>query len=179
MIITVSGPPGSGKSTLSRTIAEHFNLELVSSGDVFRAMAKEKGVDLEEFGHIAETDLAIDKEIDRRQVELSKTKGDFLFEGRLSGWLIDADLKIMLKTDVAVRARRIAGRENISHQQAMHETMVRQESEAKRYSVYYDIDITDLTQYDLVIESSVWDQDATANVAITAIGSMKEKGQRG
>ena len=178
MIITVSGPPGSGKSTLSMKIAEHFNLELVSSGDVFRAMAKEKGVDLEKFGHMAEADPAIDKEIDRRQVELSKTKGDFLFEGRLSGWLIDADLKIMLKTDVGVRTRRIAGRENISHQQAMHETMVRQESEAKRYMEYYDIDITDLTLYDLVIESSVWDQGATANVAIAAIESMKKKGLR-
>ena len=179
MIITVSGPPGSGKSTLSMKIAEHFDLELVSSGDVFRAMAEEKGVDLEKFGHIAEADPAIDKEIDRRQVELSKTKGDFLFEGRLSGWLIDADLKIMLKTDVGVRARRIAGRENISIQQAMHETMARQKSEAKRYMKYYDIDISDLTLYDLVIESSVWDPDATANVAITAIGSMKEKGRRG
>ncbi len=179
MIITVSGPPGSGKSTLSMKIAEHFNLELVSSGNVFRAMAKEKGVGLEEFGHIAEADPAIDKEIDRQQVELSKTKEDFLFEGRLSGWLIDADLKIMLKTDVGVRARRIAGRENISIQQAMHETMVRQKSEAKRYMEYYDIDISDLTLYDLVIESSVWDPDATANVAITAIESMKEKGRRG
>ena len=179
MIITVSGPPGSGKSTLSMKIAEHFDLKLVSSGDVFRAMAEEKGVDLEKFGHIAEADPAIDKEIDRRQVELSKTKGDLLFEGRLSGWLIDADLKIMLKTDVGVRARRIAGRENISLQQAMHETMVRQESEAKRYREYYDIDISNLTLYDLVIESSVWDPEATANVAITAIESMKEKGRRG
>ncbi len=179
MIITVSGPPGSGKSTLSSRIAVHFNLELVSSGDVFRAMAKEKGVDLEKFGRLAEADSAIDKEIDRRQVELSKTKGDFLFEGRLSGWLIDADLKIMLKTDVVVRARRIAGRENLSLQQAMDETMVRQESEAKRYMEYYDIDISDLALYDLVIESSVWNQEATANVAITAIESMKKNVLRG
>ena len=179
MIITVSGPPGSGKSTLSIKIAEHFNLELVSSGDVFRAMAKEKGVDLEKFGHLAEADPAIDKEIDKRQVDLSKTNEDLLFEGRLSGWLIDADLKIMLKTDVGVRARRIAGRENISLEQAMHETMVRQESEVKRYREYYDIDISDMTPYDLVIESSVWDPEATANVAITAVESMKEKGQRG
>lgn len=96
-------------------------------------------MDLEKLGHMAEVDPGIDKEIDRRQVELSKTKGDFMFEGRLSGWLIDADLKIMLKTDVGVRARRIAGRENISPKQAMHETMVRQVSEAKRYRVHYDI----------------------------------------
>lgn len=175
MIITISGPPGSGKSTLSKTIAEHFDLRLVSSGDLFRAMAKERGVSLEEFGHVAEVDPAIDHEIDRRQVELSKTGGDFLFEGRLSGILNDADLKIMLKTDVTVRARRIAAREDISLEQAMGETIERQESEARRYKEYYDIDITDLTPYDLVLESSVWDKDATAKVAIAAIRSMKDK----
>jgi len=179
MIITISGPPGSGKSTLSKTIAEHFNIKPVSSGDLFRAMAKERGVSLEEFGRIAEVDPAIDNEIDRRQVEMSKTGGDFLFEGRLSGMLNDADLKIMLKTDVEVRARRIATREDISLEQAMHETVERQESEAKRYKEYYDIDISDLTPYDLVLESSVWGPEATAKVAITAIESMKEKELRG
>ena len=179
MIITVSGPPGSGKSTLSKTIADHFGLILISSGDVFRAMAEERGVSLEEFGQIAESDPDIDKEIDKRQMELSKHSGDFLFEGRLSGWFIEADLKIMLKTDVEVRARRISQREDISLEQAMHETLVRQQSEAKRYKDYYNIDIADLTPYDLVMESSVWDPEATVKIAITAIDSMKEKRKRG
>lgn len=179
MIVTVSGPPGSGKSTLSKTIASHFDLTLVSSGDVFRAMARDRGVSLEDFGYIAEADPAIDREIDRRQTELSKQEGDFLFEGRLSGWLIDGDLKIMLKTDSRVRARRIAQREHISFEQAMHETLERQKSETKRYEEFYDIDITDLTPYDLVMESSVWDPEATARIAIAAIESMKDKGLRG
>ncbi|MBE0523671.1 MAG: AAA family ATPase [Methanosarcinales archaeon] len=179
MIITVSGPPGSGKSTLSKTVADHFRLTLISSGDVFRAMAEERGVGLEEFGKIAESDPVIDKAIDKRQMELSKHSGDFLFEGRLSGWFIEADLKIMLKTDVEVRARRISQREEISFKQAMHETMIRQQSEAKRYKDYYNIDIADLTPYDLVMESSVWDPEATAKIAITAIELMKEKRQRG
>jgi len=179
MIITVSGPPGSGKSTLSKTIADHFGLTLISSGDVFRSMAEERGVSMEEFGQIAESDPDIDKEIDKRQMELSKQVGDFLFEGRLSGWFIEADLKIMLKTDLEVRARRISLRESISMEKAMHETLVRQQSEAKRYKDYYNIAITDLTPYDLVMESSVWDQEATVKIAITAIDSMKEKGKRG
>ncbi|HUV83703.1 MAG TPA: AAA family ATPase [archaeon] len=179
MIITVSGPPGSGKSTLSKTIVDLFRLTLISSGDVFRTMAEEVGVSLEEFGKIAESDPDIDKEIDRRQMELSKQAGNFLFEGRLSGWFIEADLKIMLKTDVEVRARRISQREEISLEQAMHETMIRQQSEAKRYQDYYNIDIADLTPYDLVMESSVWDPEATVKIAITAIDSMKEKGKRG
>jgi cytidylate kinase len=172
MIITVSGPPGSGKSTLSKTIVDHFGLTLISSGDVFRTMAEEVGVSLEEFGKIAESDPDIDKEIDRRQMELSKQAGNFLFEGRLSGWFIEADLKIMLKTDVEVRARRISQREKISLEQAMHETMIRQQSEVKRYQDYYNIDIADLTPYDLVMESSVWVPEATVKIAITAIDSM-------
>jgi len=179
MIITLSGPPGSGKSTLSRVIADHFKLNYISSGDLFRDMAKKRGVSLEEFGRMAETDPSIDKEIDRRQMELGKTRGDLLFEGRLSGMFIDADLKIMLKTDVKVRARRIAQREDISLEQAMHETMTRQQSEARRYREFYDLDMSDLLPYDIVIESSVWNPEATAQIAITAIESMKPKEQRG
>jgi cytidylate kinase len=178
MIITVSGPPGSGKSTLSRVIADHFKLIYISSGDMFRDMAKKKGVSLEEFGRMAETDPSIDKEIDRRQMELDKTRSDLLFEGRLSGMFIDADLKIMLKTDVKVRARRIAQREDISLEQAMHETLIREQSEARRYREFYDFDLSDLTPYDLVIESSVWNPEAIVQIAITAIESMKFKEER-
>ena len=96
MIITISGPPGSGTSTLSSVIADYFKLTYISSGDMFRAMAKERGVSLEDFGYIAQTDPAIDKQIDEHQVELSKNGDHLLFEGRLSGRFIDADLKIML-----------------------------------------------------------------------------------
>ena len=173
MIIAVSGPPGSGKSTLSNIVARHFGLVHISSGDVFRTMAKDKGVSLETFGHMAEADPTIDKEIDRRQIELSKQKGNFLFEGRLSGRFVNADLTIMLKTKMEVRARRIAEREHISFEQAKHETLIREGSEARRYSEFYDIDISDMTPYDLVLESSVWDPDATAQIVITAIDLMK------
>jgi cytidylate kinase len=127
---------------------------------------------------MAQADPAIDKQIDGHQVEVSKHGDDLLFEGRLSGRFIDAELKIMLKTDIKVRARRIAQRENISFEQAMQETLTRQESEAKRYREFYDIDISDLSPYDLVIESSVWNPEATAQLAITAIRSMKKKGLR-
>jgi len=178
MIVTVSGPPGSGTSTLSSVVADYFKLTYISSGDMFRAMAKERGVSLEEFGYMAQADPAIDKQIDEHQVEVSKNGDDLLFEGRLSGRFIDADLKIMLKTDIKVRARRISQRENISLEQAMQETLTRQESEAKRYREFYNIDISDLSPYDLVIESSVWNPEATAQLTITAIGSMKKKGLR-
>ena len=60
MQITVSGLPGSGTTTLSRLLAEYYELELVSSGEIFRRMAKERGMSLSEFGALAEKDPSID-----------------------------------------------------------------------------------------------------------------------
>ena len=60
----------------------------------------------------------------------------------------------------------------------MQETLIRQESEAKRYREIYDIDISDLSPYDLVIESSIWNPKATVQLAITAIRSMKKRDLR-
>ncbi len=43
MLLTVSGPPGSGKSTTAGLLAEAFDLDHVSGGDIFRELADERG----------------------------------------------------------------------------------------------------------------------------------------
>ena len=43
MLITVSGPAGSGKSTLAAGLADALGHEHVSGGDIFRALADERG----------------------------------------------------------------------------------------------------------------------------------------
>ena len=49
MLVTVSGPAGSGKSTTAAGIAEAFGLDHVSGGDIFRALAAERGYSPVEF----------------------------------------------------------------------------------------------------------------------------------
>ena len=46
MIITISGLPGAGKSTVGRLVAEHFKLKHYSVGDLMRQLAKEKKMSL-------------------------------------------------------------------------------------------------------------------------------------
>ncbi len=52
MKITSSGPPGSGKSTLSKMLSAKLGMELVSMGDIFRKLANDRCMSLDEFGKL-------------------------------------------------------------------------------------------------------------------------------
>ncbi|MCG3260126.1 MAG: AAA family ATPase, partial [Candidatus Heimdallarchaeota archaeon] len=69
-IIAVSGPHGSGKSTAARKVAESLGYEYVSAGELFRDMAKEENMSLEEFSKHAELKEEIDKYIDDKTLEM-------------------------------------------------------------------------------------------------------------
>ncbi len=159
MIITISGPIGSGKTTVARAIATRFNLRHISAGEVFRALAKERGMTLAEFSKYAEEHHEVDRLVDERQVELAKS-GNAVVDGRLTAWLLpEAELKIWLKAPLEVRAERVARREGISYEQALRETKLREESEAKRYREIYGIDLNDLSPYDVVLNTSLYEAE--------------------
>ena len=85
MQITVSGLPGSGTSTLSKLLAECYDLELISSGEIFRRMARERGMSLAEFGALAERDPSIDLDIDKNQKAIIHSRENIILESRLAG----------------------------------------------------------------------------------------------
>ena len=170
MRITVSGPPGSGTTTLAEALSSRFDLEYVSSGDVFRSMARERDMSLAEFGRVAEEDPEIDREIDERQTEIARENDDIVLEGRLSGWMAeDADLRVWLDAPLDVRAERVAEREEQTVEEARVEIEERETSESKRYQEIHGIDIDDLSVYDLVVDTSTWDKDGVAEITATAL----------
>lgn len=169
MRITISGPPGSGKSTLSRMLSARLGLELISMGDIFRRCAEDRCMCLAEYGLLARQNGNIDKEIDEMQKKIAIEKDNIILEGRLSGFLVDADLKVWLKAPLEVRAERIAKRENKPVQTAMAETSEREECERERYINYYNIDIKDLSVYDLVIDSSKWSAEEISEIVLKAV----------
>ncbi|WP_456474518.1 (d)CMP kinase [Candidatus Pyrohabitans sp.] len=159
MIVTVSGPIGSGKTTVARALASRFNLRHVSAGEVFRALAKERGMTLAEFSRYAEEHHEVDRLVDERQVELAKS-GDAVVDGRLTAWLLpEAEIKIWLKAPLEVRAERVARREGIEYERALEETKMREESEARRYREIYGIRIEDLSPYDIVLNTGLYEAE--------------------
>lgn len=132
LVITVSGLAGSGTTTLCRKLAEHYGFKHVYAGLIFRQMAKERGMTLEEFQKYAELHPEIDREVDRRQIEAAK-ECNVVIEGRLAGWMVkNADLKIWLDAPIRVRAERVARREGITVEEAFMKIAEREMQNRKR-----------------------------------------------
>ena len=155
--ITIGGAPGSGKTTVAQLLQIKTGLPYVYSGDLFRKQAENHHMSLEEFGRFCETHPEVDKTLDQEQLQILK-KGNVILEGRLAGWLayqhhIPA-VKILIHADIITRAQRIVNREKGSISQRKKEILTREKSEHTRYKNYYNIDMKDITIYDLVIDSS-------------------------
>jgi cytidylate kinase len=107
------------------------------------------------MGRLAEQDQTIDRELDRMQTNVAKA-GGVLVDSRLSGWLIDGDLRTWFRAPLAVRAARVAARDGLSVEEALLALRGREESERRRYQAIYQIDLSDLGRYHLVVDTSVW-----------------------
>lgn len=157
MLVTISGLPGSGTSTCATRVAAALGLDHLDGGQVFRAMAGERGLDLAAFGAVAEDDPAIDLELDRRLADRGAV-GDVVLESRLAGWIATNEglggLKVWLACDDEVRARRVSGRDGGDVGSARSDNQRREASEATRYRTYYGIDVADLGIYDLVVDTT-------------------------
>jgi len=155
-IITISGTPGSGKSTVGDLCEDKTGFKYVYSGLIFRETAAKYKMSLEDFGKYCEGNEKIDRELDDYQLEILK-KDNIILEGRLAGWIAHRNnisaLKIFLDADIDVRVGRIINRENGDFDIRKKEMIIRENSEKKRYLKYYNINLSDFSIYDLVIDS--------------------------
>ncbi|BAW30981.1 MAG TPA: AAA family ATPase [Methanothermobacter sp.] len=173
MIITISGLPGAGTTTITKILSRKLGIPFISAGDVFRQMAAEKGMEILEFSKLAEKDHEIDKEIDTRQAEIAKKAKNLIVEGRLSAYFVDADLKILIIAPADIRAERISRRESKPIKKVKYEMKKREESEAKRYKEIHGIDIKDLQVYDIILNSAHFKPEEITNIIIKIIEVIK------
>jgi predicted cytidylate kinase len=170
--ITISGTPGSGKSTVAKILKKKLELKYIYSGMIFRQLAEEHNMELEKFGKYCEQNSEIDKKLDARQLEILE-KGDVILEGRLAGWIAYKNnipaLKVSIDTDIDTRARRIVNREKGSVEYRKNEIIERERSEALRYKNYYNIDLKDKSIYDIIIDSKDKSPDEIAEIIIKKI----------
>jgi cytidylate kinase len=125
---------------------------------VFREVARRRGLTVVQLNKLAEDDTTIDRDLDRLQAEMAR-QAPCVVESRLSGWMVEADLKVWLDAPLDVRAARVAAREGQDVAGARRDLLLREQSEWSRYKALYGIERTDRAPYQLVIDTSRWAPD--------------------
>lgn len=159
MKITIAGNPGSGKSSVSKVLAERLKLKRYSAGDFMREIAKKRGLSIIELSRIAEGDESIDREIDERTKQIGKEEDDFVMDTRLGFHWIEDSVKVFIKVNEKTGAERVLKQKRDEEKfkdvkDAVAEIKRRMESEKIRYMDLYGIDCYDESLYDIIIDSS-------------------------
>ncbi len=175
MIITVTGLPGSGKTTIIKQLSEALQLPWYSVGDLRGKMAKERGITIDALNTIGESEAFTDKEVDDYQKSLGESSESFVIDGRLSWYFIPNSFKIFLDVDPKIGAERIfdASKKGersdeesyTSTDEAARFISNRVASDVKRYQKYYQVDFLNRNNYDLVLDtSSITAEEATRQI---------------
>lgn len=165
MIISFNGDHGSGKSTIAEKIADVIGYSRFYIGQIFRDMAKERGVTLEEFQKMHKYDSSADKAVDDYVVKLSKENDNFVIESRTAWYFIPHSLKIYLKVSDEEAAKRIlkeANSENRKNElvnvsslkEVIKNLRERKERDDGRYRRYYGINIREEKNYDFILDTT-------------------------
>ncbi len=165
MIISISGAPGSGKSTIGKRLAKELNWPRYYMGGIRRQAAQDRGLTLAEYNELGETDISTDQEVDEYQRKLGETEDNFIIEGRTSWYFIPHSFKIYLDVDINEGSKRIFGhlqQENTRNEgdnlktetDVLESAENRVKSDKIRYKKYYNIDVYDPKNYDFYLDTT-------------------------
>jgi len=174
MIITVHGQAGSGKSTMAKLLAKKLGYRHYSLGEIRRQMAKERGLTIAQLNKLGEREDWTDKEPDSYMERMGRTQDNFVIDARMGFHFIPHSFKIYLKADPKVRAKRVYRDEReaegfSSIKDAEKALVFRDRSDRARYEKYYRVDIMDMKNYDLVIDTSKLTREQVLERALAAI----------
>jgi cytidylate kinase len=145
-VICISGLAGTGKSTLSKKLAEKYHLRYFSGGDVLKDLAKHEGYDVSiqgwwesseglKFLNERVNDPKFDKTVDDKLLEYAQ-QGNVLLDSWTMPWLLNDGFKIWLEASFEKRAARVAIRDGITTAEAFE---VLQEKEARTKAIYKEL----------------------------------------
>ena len=173
MRIAISSKSGCGNTTVTKMVSEKLGYPMINF--TFRQMAEERGVDFWTFCEMAQNDYDIDRELDRRQVEMAMNAENCVLGSRLAIWMLkEADLKIYLTASAETRANRILKREGGTFEERYAQTVKRDTNDSGRYMEVYGIDNSKADEVaDLIIATDDKTPEEIVNIIMERVYSIK------
>ena len=195
MIITISGTPGSGKSTIAKILENKLGAERIYVGGIRRELARQKGWTLEQLNEYAqthpETDVDIDQQASAHARQLEKKGNIIVAEGRTQFHFLPESIKIYITVSPEEGARRIWN--DLQHQELQQQRnegkivsleqlkrslAEREEGDTQRYTKYYGFDHRDEKYYDLIIDTTSLRPEQAAQKILDFVQAHKKNAKK-
>lgn len=174
-IITLTGNLASGKGTISKLLQERLGYEIYRNGDYFRSLGKQMGMDVTTFNKYVEEhpEEHIDEKIEFSAKEHAKTHDNLIIDARLGYYVVPESFKVFVKVDIEEAARRAFNDQNRKDtenfntlEEQKKDLITRRNVERERYLKTYNIDIDDLSQFDLIVDTTNISAEEATNIII-------------
>ena len=177
--ISLAGDLGSGKSTVADILISRLGAEYYSTGAIVRSIAARHGMSVVELNVYMETHPEIDNEIDNGLVELGKQDKPMVIDSRMAWHFTEGTFKVYLSADAQTSALRIMGANRQGEhaatlEETIKDTKARRESEKKRYMTQYGVDIKDLSNYSLIVDTTVASPSEVAECILSSLEEWKK-----
>ena len=172
----MSGPPAIGKTTVAKGLAQEFNLNYLSGGDILKEIANEQGFsssnddwwDTEDgmkFLEQRKENSEFDKKVDEKLIQLFK-HGDIVITSYTLPWLIDNGIKLWLDGTVENSAKRMQNRDNMDESQALDVVKKRFNENKIIYKNLYNFEFgDDLSVFDKIIQTDGLNAEQVLEIA--------------
>ena len=176
--IAITGDIGSGKSAVGKLLRDRLGYAFYSTGELQRRIAAERGMTTLELNQYAETHPEIDRLIDGKTVELDGQPEHFIIDSRIAWHFIPRAFKVYLRVDPDVAVERImsAGRKDeryATKEEGKATIRTRRQSETERFREVYGIDLADMRNFDLIVDTSFAPPDAVASAIVTSFEAWR------
>ena len=183
IVICISGMAGTGKSTLSKKLAEKYTLKCFSGGDALKELANAEGYDASRQGWWESPEglnflnerirnPKFDQAVDSKLLEYAK-QGNVLLDSWTMPWLLKGGFKIWLMASIEKRAARVAERDKITIDEAFEVLKEKEERTKSIYKTLYGFSLgEDFAPFDLVLDTDNLSADEVFEVLCRVIGNM-------
>ena len=160
-IITITGDHASGQGTTSNLLKEYLGYEIYRNGQYVRKLAMDKGMTIVEFQTYLNEHPELDRQIEKSATNYAKEHDNLIVDAKLGWFAIPESFKVYLKVDTEIAVKRAyedSARKDTepfkSIEEAKEKILYRHKEETKRWIEEYGVDRDDMSNYDLVVDTS-------------------------
>jgi cytidylate kinase len=181
--VIISGPPAIGKTTVAKGLAEEFNLQYLSGGDILKNIAKEEGFSSDnndwwdtqdgmKFLNQRKINYDFDKKVDKKLQEFFH-QGNVVITSYTLPWLVNNGIKLWLSGSTENSAKRMQRRDNVSESNALQIVKKRFDENKIIYKSLYDFKFgEDLSVFDKIINTDNLNAEEVLELAKLSVGEF-------